>query len=231
MLEDLKQQTVVITKEQLEKAEKEREENNHRRRISQNRVMTKQGASAKHAGATAYANATCLFEIKLSWEWLHFCAHEFYGDVTQNDRNLGAGSGHANSDMTFVEPQIKRLAEIYPDGFTLQILSKVIGNPELKTQIPTIIEYNIITPDFVLPFKFNAQNPNRPHINFQQYINEIVDAFINYAKDKNNPQKKARRELTYENSNPFLIFSKSQMEKEEKNTSPSHKNTSPHSKK
>ena len=210
MFEDIKQQTVLITAELLKKTKKENAKHPGRR-ISQNKAMTKPGALEKEASATKYANATCLFETNLSWEWLHTIMHAVLGDQTQDPDYLVGGTKSANTDMEMVEETLAYLSKKYPEGFTLQTYSSMLGNPKKKTQIATIIEYNIKTPDFILPFRFNAQNPNQPHLSFKDYIQYIVEAFaeLNQSKQDKKQKKRTARQLfsdEKQNEAPLSLF-------------------------
>ncbi len=141
------------------------------RETSQNQIMK--------MAATSYVNKTHLFQKELTWEWLHLVAYSIAGKDTQDKNNLVAGSESSNTEMMFAESMIRYLAHVYPEGFKLLVKATLI--PE--TQIATSIHYAIKTKDFEIPFIFNAQTKNKPHVNYQKYFNFIIKELVRCTKN------------------------------------------------
>ncbi len=182
------------------KTDLERHKNGYTRSIQQNEILAESGKS-KDGSASKYAMATELFLTNIPWEWLHLIAHEIAGAATQKLENLVGGTKHANTDMMFIESQLRYLAKAYPEGFNLHVKANLMkktnsDNKSEYLQIATTIEYNIITPDFTLPFIFNAQNETEPHIAFGKYISAFVKALVQHHQNqsktdiKSHPQHK-----------------------------------------
>lgn len=170
----------TITHKKLEKRRAEDIENHFIRSIEQNKVMAKNHVSRRKASATNYVNATTLFEKDLRWEWLHLVGHMIDGANSQSKNNLVAGTAFANTEMMFAEENLIYLASIYPNGFKLVAKAHLI--PE--THIATSIQYVIKTPDFEIPFEFNAQTKNKPHFNYKYYFDYLAKELVRTCKSK-----------------------------------------------
>jgi hypothetical protein len=191
---EIKKQEITITLAQFAKTDLERKKNNFRRCISQNAVMAESG-KAKDGSATKYVNKLLLTNLSWEWlrdcEWLHEIGHEIAGSQTQCVENLVGGTKHANTDMIFVEKQLRYLAECYPEGFNLVIEAELIplDNGECS-QVASIIKYTIETKDFELPFYFDALNDVQPHISFENYVSGLIRSLVEICRELNNTQPK-----------------------------------------
>ena len=164
------------------------------RATSQSSKMVEQGVSAKlWGGATAYVKATKLFDDTIKAEWLHKLPYAIFGEDSQTDANLVAGTGHANTDMMFIEECIPLLQQKYPNGIRLVVKANLIPG----THIATTISYQIITPECHLPIlEFNAQDRVKPHILIRDYMR----VFVNISVDR-------KKSSSYSMSNPPPPFS------------------------
>lgn len=189
-----KAQSTTITHKQLEKRRMEDLKNKFRRSISQNKIMAKSGVPERKGSATDYTLTTKLFDKDLRWEWLHLVAHMINGANSQDSENLVAGTAYANTEMMFAEATLNYLARVYPDGFNLSVRATLIPG----THIATAIYYMIKTPDFEIPFEFNTQTSNRPHINFQSYYNYLIEELVRSThQSKKNDVEKNKQIITY----------------------------------
>lgn len=166
----IKHVRVTITPDLLKQVDAELARNNGVRSRSQNAVMTEEGEAVKKVSATRYAGAAELLSDELKWEWLHLIAHQILGSTSQNENNLGCGSFHANTDMIMAEMLLRPLVDVYPEGFLLDVKAHFVPG----TQLLGKIEYSIITPNFTLPFVFNAQLKNKPDIYNAAYVSALV---------------------------------------------------------
>lgn len=197
-------QEILITPELLQEAEEQIRKNGGRRIISQHKAVIKPGIDPKHASATKYAEAAETFPEGLKWEWLHFIAHKILADKSQDEKNLGCGTYHANTEMLFVEYQIPELAKVYPNGFYLRVEPEFIPNSQLLTKI----RYTVLTDDLNLTFVFNAQTTKKPSILGFEYTGALIataiklrnGAIISPVKATDHPNKlffspRARQEV------------------------------------
>ena len=192
-----KEQFMQITSSILEKSYRERAENNFKRTVPQNKVMSKRGR-AKEGSATLYAQEAIAIK-NMQWEHLHLLAYFLVNAEGQTVDNMIVGTHYANTDMMFVEDELTKLANHYPDGFTLKVSAKLVKkNSDEKDQehlqIGTIIEYTIATKDFEVPFEFNAQNARQPHISNKKYIEEFFKTLL-AACEANSPASKSDNEV------------------------------------
>ncbi|EKD72049.1 MAG: hypothetical protein ACD_46C00023G0003 [uncultured bacterium] len=204
-----KQQSTRITQKNLENTKKENKKHGSTR--SQNKEMAETGFSPALASATQYAAATQVFS-HVRWEWLHLIAHAIEGSKTQQAGNLVAGTTHANTDMIFIEREMQYLASHYPQGFSLEIKANLIPS----THIATTIEYTIKTDDFTIPFTFNAQATNQPHILYKDYIHSLIKALIETKTNNDEDQ-------TTKSKHSHLFFDKKELSVENTSTQPSRK--------
>lgn len=174
---DTKFQEKLLVLKELERLKELNIANNSKRAISQNKVMTRKGIDERKGSAKKYVAATEQF-ISMPWEWLHLVAHSLWGGASQNKDNLVAGSAYANTEMLFIENELKYLASIYPLGFKLSVKAHLVP----KTHIAKNIEYIVSTDDFKIPLVFYTQTPNMPHINFVGYFKAIVAELVEQAK-------------------------------------------------
>lgn len=197
----IKKQEAIITRELLKQTKKENAKIFGER--LQNPVMVEEGVAASKGSANKYADATKLFSlsIPMKWEWLHLVAHFIWGEDSQNHENLVAGTKASNADMDSVETQLKFLAKEYPQGFDLVVEADLIED----THIGINIRYFIKTKDFTLPFEFNTQTPNKPHVSQPDYVRKFVKTLVENCKDKSK-QPKAKQKLSF----PF--FEKNKVE-------------------
>lgn len=165
---------IIITPELLKQSEIEIRRAKGRRSVSQNKLFTAPGFSEKKVSATRYAQASKEFLEDLKWEWLHFIAHKILASKAQDEKNLGCGTYHCNTEMMFVEYQIPELAAAFPKGFMLKVEPEFVKG----TQMLRKIRYTIITDDFTLPFVFNAQMHHKPDYLGYQYTGALVAAMI-----------------------------------------------------
>jgi DNA polymerase III epsilon subunit len=179
----LKFQSYDVTYTELEKNRIKDLKNNHRRSISQNKIMVNEGIPERKGSATQYVLASKLFSSSLKWEWLHLVANSIAGDKTQSANNLIAGTAYANTEMMFAEQCLSYLARIYKIGVHLDITARFI--PE--TQIGTYLTYQIKTKHFNLNFDFNLQTINRPHIDYQNYFTYFVKSMVANTLSTNLP--------------------------------------------
>lgn len=214
-----KAQIIKITPKLLKKAEKKIIQNHGRRNVSQNKTMANPGESEKKSSATLYAGATQDFAPELKWEWLHFIAHKFLADLSQNEKNLGCGTNHANTEMMFVEYQIPHIAAAYPKGFYLKIDPVFIEG----TQILQKINYTVTTDDFNITFVFNAQKQDKPN-----YLNyEYTGALVATALKLRNGQEVISNQESDKYPRDHLFYSPSPAFKRGKKSSAVTRDTSP----
>ncbi len=96
---------LILTRESIEKVEKEIAKRKNNRGKSQNSLM---GGSAKqHAHESKVSN-----NPNEAWEWLHLVGFQFLGTKGQDRENLVGGTNSANTDMLVVaEQHIKSLVK------------------------------------------------------------------------------------------------------------------------
>lgn len=167
--DDIKVQTIHIDKSLLDETRSQ-----GKRKRTQNQVMAARPSLHRQSSATQYTKATCLFEDHVRWEWLHLVAHMIAGQKTQDHKNLVSGTTHANTDMMLAEGELRRLSELFPEGFELSVHATLI--PE--THIAKEIAYTIKIGDLTLPFKFDAQTQLQSHYEFKHYIRTFIDTVI-----------------------------------------------------
>lgn len=180
ILSDYKLQTTTITPESLESTREAHIKSGRRRPISQQAALAKSKKSGKAASAATHANATDLFSGTMRWEWLHLIAYMILGHASQTASNLVGGTDYANTNMMFIEAEMRYLAEKYPDGFQLQVKANLIPGTHIATQI----EYTITTNDFTLPLTFDAQHSVKPHISLRDYMHTLITTLVSLAKNK-----------------------------------------------
>lgn len=186
-------QQAKITHQKLEKRRAEDLKNNFKRSISQNKLMAKDGTPERKGSATDYVHSTELFDKNFRWEWLHLVAHMIHGEESQNPDNLVAGTAFSNTEMMFAEATLNYLARVYPKGFSLSVKATLIPH----THIATAIYYTIKTPDFEIPLQFNTQTTNRPHINFQGYMNYLVEELVRHTHEINGDDTPPKQMISY----------------------------------
>lgn len=170
---DIKIAKTEVSKKQLSKTHAAKKASR-----SQFQVMHVDGKNSSEASATRYTEKTGMF-TNLKWEWLHLIAYMILGEDAQKSNNLAAGTNHANTEMLFVENQLKSLCKHYPNGYNIAVKAKMIEN----TNIATIIDYTISTDDFTLDFSFNAQNHKQPHKVFGDYIKVLFVAVLDFKTE------------------------------------------------
>lgn len=175
-----KSQTANITPTLLEESREASYRRVRKRSCSQNSVMKKEGITEANGSATHYVNKSQLFSANNKAEWLHLVAHMIWDTKSQQAGNLVAGSVHANTEMLFIESKIGELVGFYPEGITLQVTAEVFIN----THIAKTIKYEITAGRLVLPFEFDAQTQNKPHIVFKDYISKVIDGLVKADKKR-----------------------------------------------
>lgn len=185
ILDKIKYQKTTITRAKLNKTKREYI-NNQSRRIgdSQNAAMKKKGDNTITGSATKYVKETYLFP-DMKWQWLHLVAYMIAGKKSQQADNFVAGTVEANTNMMFPEAEMRYLAKTYTQGFQLEVTANLIEG----THIATTIEYNIITPDFKLPFVFNAQTSYVPLDSFREYCHLFVVSLVEESIAARTPVK------------------------------------------
>jgi hypothetical protein len=191
-IDNYKLQVVTVTPELLAATEREHADKKRRRSVSQNKVMAAKGASERKASATEYVKAAQVFPQNMRWEWLHLVAHMILGKHSQKEENLVAGSAHANTNMMFAEETLRYLAQMHPEGFTLEIKTKLIKG----TQIARKIKYLIRTKTFVLPLVFDAQEAVKPPYIMREYMQHFLEAMVAVGKYKTNEETMPLADLT-----------------------------------
>lgn len=186
--ESVKKQEALINAELLKKT---RDENAQKSGRSQNKVMVKKGKKPNEGSANIHANATKLFrfEIPMQWQWAHLIPHFVWGDKSQSADVLVGATKPSNIDMDSVEAQLKKLSAAYPQGFTLIAEATLIPG----THIGITMKYFIKTKDFCLPFEFDLQTPNQPHVSQAAYLHHLVKTMINQMKEP----PKSKRTINY----------------------------------
>jgi len=155
-------------------------------------------AGPKPAQATAYANATQLFSDKLKWEWLPLIGPMILGAQTEQSQNVVAGTANA-ATWLMLNHSVHTLAKSYPDGFTLTVDAALIKD----THIASSLTYTIQTTDFTLPLTFNLQTENRPHLCYETYLQQVVEALVEMAKTK-----LTQKDLCHASDKAMLFFKK-----------------------
>lgn len=181
----VKSQEALVTPSLFKKTDAERRKNVYPRNSTQNEHLALSG-KAKDGSATKYANEVVCHIDGMKWNWLHLIAHEIWGDKSQMMENLVGGTEHANTDMIFVESQLRYLSKRYPEGFTLQskahLIEKAGSAKQEHLQLGTRIDFYIITKDFTLPFEFNAQNQCQPHIEYQAAMKALFQTVVELSQ-------------------------------------------------
>lgn len=187
-VDSFKAQQVEITPALYKATDSERRKNNFERDSSQNEQLAKSG-KAKEGSATAYVQETELFVEGMKWEWLHLIPHEVWGKASQDMQNLVAGTEYANTDMILVESQLRSLSKRYPEGFTLKVkahlVEKINSATQEHLQLGTLLDYDIITKDFTIPFKFNLQTEDQAHKTYQDGMKAFFQTIDELTTDTN----------------------------------------------
>lgn len=199
--QNIKTQSVLITPQLLKKSEKEYADNHYQRVTDQNSQMAKDGKS-NHASATANAIEAGFYLQNIPWEWLHLVAYMILASLSQHEGNLVGGTSHANTGMMFAEGEIEFLSKHYPDGFNLKVSANMVEN----TQHASSIHFDIITKNLTLPFIFNAQDPNKPHIDYQEYIHNMVTLLVESVKALHNQNPVVSQAPIPQNKIPLPFF-------------------------
>lgn len=174
-------QETTITHESLKQTRRENRAHSGRA-LSQNRAVAAPYVKESEASASKYAGFVEISRERASWEWLHLIAHQILGEKSQTESNLVAGTNHANTEMLImIEQHIKLISDAYPDGFELRTEAQLMGK---NLQISNNILYTITTPDFCLPFNFNAQTENKPHTDYGKYFEILIKQLIEHAKTR-----------------------------------------------
>lgn len=184
ILSDIKKQTVDVTPKLLKESKVAIDADGGTRPVSQNRAVTQKHLPASEGSAPQYVAAAKLFSETMKWEWLHLACYRIWHLKSQTIGNLVAGSYPANSCMMGIEAEMTYLAQEYPAGFKLEIVSDLIKSPDGKiTNIASAIKYNVVTPDWTFPLEFNPQEPNKPHIDFNIFFHALVKALVIATKE------------------------------------------------
>lgn len=175
----IKTQTLQISSAYLRLRDKIKQ---FRRSISQQQVMANVGVPSSCASATQYVDAAKLFppEKGVRCEWLHLLAYDLWGDDSQIEGNLVAGTSAANTSQLMLEVEVRPLAKLYPNGLQLEVVAEMKAN----TQLANTITWKLTTPDFSVSFDFDAQNPHKPHISFRDYVHTFFKTLTLLAAKK-----------------------------------------------
>lgn len=215
-------QQVTVNKALLAATEKEAIKNQRRRVKSQAQVLAvdNKKQSLKAASANYYANAMQVFSQNIKWEWLHMIAHMILGQASQQPNNLVGGTFGANTAMHIVEANLSKLSKAYPQGFNLAVHVALIPN----THFATKITYTISTDDFTLPFVFDAQNVNTPHVTYKLLFDKFIDTLLEtIATHKDSTVSK--KLFTEEKKSSSLFFNrKKEADKEQELSQPIEEN-------
>lgn len=189
---DTKKKSVTITKKLMQATKREKARSTTARQ--QNPIMAKSGVNASKASAKQYARATGAFPSDQEWEWLHLIAHDILGKISQHKGNLVCGSYHGNTDMIFVEAQVKKLLKRFPNGIDLDVTAHMVKG----TQICHQIEYVYRTENFRLPFVFDVQTNIEPHHDHKKYMNAFTSGVLKAVPEKGEEEEEKKSEQVHE---------------------------------
>jgi hypothetical protein len=98
-----------------------------------------------------------------------------------------AGTEHANTDMMLVESQLRSLSKRYPEGFTLKVKAHLVEKTNSATQehlqLGTVLDYDIITKDFTIPFNFNLQTEDQAHKTYKDGMKAFFQTIDELTND------------------------------------------------
>lgn len=215
-LTELKSDNPLLKSESYRYVQKNREDKHHKvflthahlqavakqaakRPITQNAAMATEKKHAKKASATAYAQATEIFDPEEMFEYLHEHAASHIGFLSksmlkklgsqiefdaQDPINLVIGTYHANTHMIPVECTAPALAEAL-DGVEIDVnprMVKIEGRKKESTQIAEEIDYVIRRGEFKWVSHFHTLTNRPPHLQQKDYVNEFSKGLIKAIK-------------------------------------------------
>lgn len=134
--------------------------NNAKKAASRNQQIVMAKNKNKTISATEIGRAAEVETSKLEYEYLHAVAYAIGGERFQNEINLGIGTKHANTAMLPAENLLKQIAKTSPEGFYLCVCM----NMQPGTQLIDTIDYEIISSQYTLEWRFDGQQKHQPHV-------------------------------------------------------------------